>query len=64
MQSMNGLSKTADKVLPAHTEWVCTIDTVTKVMGTPAVRGLEDLFSAVLERFLEPIHDLRVYCKN
>jgi hypothetical protein len=31
---------------------------------TPAVRGLEELFSAALERFLEPIHDLRVYCKN
>ncbi len=30
----------------------------------PAARGLEELFSTVLERFLEPIHDLRVYCKN
>jgi hypothetical protein len=28
------------------------------------VRGLEELFSAVLERFLEPIHALHVYCKN
>ncbi len=32
--------------------------------GTPAARGLEELFSAVLERFLKPIHTLRVYCKN
>jgi hypothetical protein len=27
---------------------------------TPAARGLEELFSAVLERFLQPIHALRV----
>ncbi len=33
-------------------------------IDTPAARGLEELFSAVLERFLEPIHNLRVYCKN
>ena len=31
---------------------------------TPAARGLEELFLAVLERFLKPIYDLRVYCKN
>ena len=31
---------------------------------TPTARGLEELFSAVLERFLEPIYDLRVYSKN
>ncbi len=31
---------------------------------TPAACGLEELFSAVLERFLQPIHALRVYCKN
>jgi hypothetical protein len=31
---------------------------------TPAARGLEELFLAVLERFLETIHNLRVYCKN
>jgi hypothetical protein len=30
--------------------------------GTPAARGLEELFSVVLERFLIPIHTLRVYC--
>ncbi len=28
--------------------------------GTPAARGLEELFSPVLERFLQPIHALRV----
>jgi hypothetical protein len=33
-------------------------------VGTPAVRGLEELFSAVLERFLEPFHALHLYCKN
>ncbi len=33
-------------------------------LDTPAVHGLEELFSAVLERFLEPFHALRVYCKN
>ncbi len=32
--------------------------------GTPAARGLEEFFLAVLERFLKPIHNLRVYCKN
>jgi hypothetical protein len=31
---------------------------------TSAARGLEELFSAVLERFLKPIHDLHVYNKN
>ncbi len=31
---------------------------------TPAARGLEELFSVVLERFLVPIHPLHVYCKN
>jgi hypothetical protein len=31
---------------------------------TLTARGLEELFSAVLERFLEPIHNLHVYCKN
>ncbi len=31
---------------------------------TPAARGLEELFKAVLERFLKPIHDLHLYCKN
>jgi hypothetical protein len=31
---------------------------------TPAARGLEELFFAVLERFVEPIHALHVYCKN
>ncbi len=31
---------------------------------TPAARGLEELFSAVFERFLQLIHALRVYCKN
>ncbi len=31
---------------------------------TPTARGLEELFSAVLERFLQPIHDLCMYCKN
>jgi hypothetical protein len=30
------------------------------VSGTPAARGLEEFFSAVLERFLEPIHALHV----
>ncbi len=29
---------------------------------TPTARGLKELFSAVLERFLKPIHC--VYCKN
>ncbi len=28
---------------------------------TPAVRGLEELFSAVLEKFLKPINAPRVY---
>ncbi len=37
-------------------------DRQTKI--TPAARELEELFSAVLERFLQPIHALRVYCKN
>jgi hypothetical protein len=32
--------------------------------GTPAAHGLKELSSAVLERFLEPIHALHVYCKN
>jgi hypothetical protein len=32
--------------------------------NTPAARGLEELFFAVLERFLKPIHALRVYNKN
>jgi hypothetical protein len=32
--------------------------------NTPAERGLEELFSAVLERFLKPIHTLHVNCKN
>jgi hypothetical protein len=32
--------------------------------NTPAARGLEELFSDVLERFLKPIHALRVYCKD
>jgi hypothetical protein len=32
--------------------------------STPAAHGLEELFSAVLERFLEPILALHVYCKN
>ena len=31
---------------------------------TPAAHGLEELFSTVLERFLQPIHALRVQCKN
>jgi hypothetical protein len=31
---------------------------------TPAAGKPEELFSAVLERFLQPIHTLRVYCKN
>ncbi len=30
----------------------------------PAALGLEELFSTVLKSFLEPIHALRVYCKN
>jgi hypothetical protein len=34
--------------------------TTTRVQVTPAARGLEEIFSAVLERFLEPIHDLCV----
>jgi hypothetical protein len=28
--------------------------------GTPTARGLEELFSTVLERFLQPIHALHV----
>jgi hypothetical protein len=32
--------------------------------GTPTTHGLEELFSAVLERFLQPLHALHVYCKN
>jgi hypothetical protein len=32
--------------------------------GTPAARELEELFSTVIEKSLEPIHNLRVYCKN
>jgi hypothetical protein len=32
--------------------------------ATPAACGLEELFSTVLERFLQPIHAPRVYCKN
>jgi hypothetical protein len=32
--------------------------------NTPAAHGLEELFSAVLERFLQPIHALHVYSKN
>jgi hypothetical protein len=35
-----------------------------KVTTTPAARGLEEHFSAVLERFLQPLHALHVYCKN
>ncbi len=31
---------------------------------TPAARGLEELFSTVLEGFLVPIDALHVYCKN
>ncbi len=31
---------------------------------TSTARGLEELFSAVLEWFLEPIHALCVYCKK
>jgi hypothetical protein len=40
--------------------------TTTEAHGenTPAVRGLEELSSAVLESFFEPIHALHVYCKN
>ncbi len=30
-------------------------------MNTPAVHGLEELFSAVLEKFLQPINTPRVY---
>jgi hypothetical protein len=30
----------------------------------PAARGLEKLFSALLERFLKPIPALPMYCKN
>ncbi len=30
---------------------------------TPTARGLGELVSAVLEKFLELIHALRVYCK-
>ncbi len=32
--------------------------------NTPAARGLEELFSAVLERLLQPLYALHVYCKN
>jgi hypothetical protein len=32
--------------------------------NTLAARGLEELLFAVLERFLQPIHVLRVLCKN
>jgi hypothetical protein len=31
---------------------------------TPAARGLEELFSVVLNGFLKPIHALHVYCKK
>jgi hypothetical protein len=37
----------------------CGLGTLSVPSGMPAVRGLEELFSAVLERFLQPIHALR-----
>ena len=39
----------------------CGLGNLSVPLGTPAVRGLEELFSTVLERFLQPIHALRVY---
>jgi hypothetical protein len=38
--------------------------TTDRQRNTPTARELEELFAAVLERFLKPIQDLRVYCKN
>jgi hypothetical protein len=40
------------------------VEGISALTNTPAVRRLEERFSAVLERFLEPIHALHVHCKN
>ncbi len=40
-----------------------SLTTFLQVKTTPVVRGLEEHFSTVLERFLQPIHALREYCK-
>jgi hypothetical protein len=34
---------------------------VSLTKNTPAARGLEELFSAILKKFLQPIHAPRVY---
>jgi hypothetical protein len=49
------LSKTAKKQFLQPTGSECK---------TPAAPGLEELFTAVLERFLQPIHALHMYCKS
>ncbi len=38
----------------------CGLGNLSVPPGTPAARGLEELFFAVLERFLQPIHALCV----
>jgi hypothetical protein len=56
----------ADRQTDGRTEKLirCGLGNISVPLGTPAARGLEELFSTVLERFLLPIHALRVYCKN
>ncbi len=41
-----------------------SISICSTLSSTPAARGLEELVSTVLERFLQPIHTMPVYCKN
>jgi hypothetical protein len=38
--------------------WYCSY------VRTPTAHGLKELFIAVLERFIKPIHALSVYCRN
>jgi hypothetical protein len=42
----------------------CGLGNLLVPSGKLAVHRLEELFSAVLEKFLKPIHALGVYCKN
>ncbi len=59
------MDKQTDRHTDRQTEkliW-CGLGNLSVPPGTPTVRGLEELISAALERFLEPIHDLHVYCK-
>ncbi len=61
-QKINAATSIKRKVL--H----CAASKATLLSGlgcfTPTARRLEGLFSAILERFLKPIHNLCVYCKN